>query len=139
MATKLAHPDKTPQTAWPDVAIPPGETLAEELTARGLSQTELAQQMGRPLQTVNMIVKGKKAITEETALQLERVLGVSATFWMNLQTNYNLTKARLAQQPALAVARHVPLGALGFVTTKKMGSRLLFAKKKTSKRGPKNK
>ena len=100
MATKLAHPDKTPQTAWPDVAIPPGETLAEELAARRLSQTKLARRMGRPLQTVNMIVNGKKAITEETAIQLEKVLGVSATFWMNLQTNYNLTKARLAQRHA---------------------------------------
>jgi addiction module HigA family antidote len=84
---------------YPDVAIPPGEYLAEELEARGLTQKALAAQMGRPANTISEIVKGKKAITAETALQLERVLPeISARFWLNLETDYQLTKAILSQR-----------------------------------------
>lgn len=84
---------------WPDLAIPPGETLAEELKARSITQLELARKMGRPVQVVNEIVRGKKTITGETALQLEAVLkGISADFWMRLEADYQLTRARLARR-----------------------------------------
>ena len=53
-----------------DLAIPPGETLADEIAARGMSQTELATRLGRPVQVVNEIIHGKKAITDNTALGL---------------------------------------------------------------------
>ena len=86
------------ERAWPDLAIPPGEVLAEELGARGLTQSQLARQMGRPLQVVNEIVRGKKRITGETALQLAEALGTSADFWMRLESDYELNKARLARQ-----------------------------------------
>lgn len=81
-----------------DMAIPPGEILAEELEARGLTQRELANQIGRPAQVINEIVRGKKAITPETALQLEQALGPSAEFWMGLQTTYELTLARARRE-----------------------------------------
>lgn len=87
----------TKKRAWPDVAIPPGETLAEEIEARGLSQKQLAKKMARPVQAINEIVLGKKQITAQTALQLEDVLGTPAEFWMNLEVGYQLTKARLAR------------------------------------------
>ncbi len=77
-----------------DLAIPPGEVLAEELQARDMTQRELATRMGRPAQAINEIVNGKKTITAETALQLEKVLGPSAEFWLGLQTTYDLTLAR---------------------------------------------
>ena len=83
---------------WSDVAIPPGETLGEELEARGLSQSELARRMERPIQAINEIVRGRKAITAETALQLEDVLGVSADFWLRLEADYQLSVARLARK-----------------------------------------
>lgn len=83
---------------WPDVAIPPGETLAEEIEARGLSQAELARRMRRPVQAVNEIVRGKKAITAATALDLEDALGVSALFWLRLEAAYQLNRARLARR-----------------------------------------
>jgi len=86
------------ERVWPDIAIPPGETLAEELEARGLSQSELARRMGRPVQTVNEIVRGRKAITAATALDLEDVLGVSAVFWLRLEAAYQLNRARLARR-----------------------------------------
>ena len=80
--------------AYPDVAIPPGEYLAEEIEARKLSQKELARLMGRPANTINEIINGKKAITAETALQLEAVMQeIPARFWLNLETDYELTKA----------------------------------------------
>lgn len=79
----------------PDVVSLPGETLAELLAARKLSQADLADRMGRPKKTVNEIIKGKAPITPETALQLERVLGVPASFWNNLESNY---RAHIARQ-----------------------------------------
>ena len=77
-----------------DLAIPPGELLAEELEVRGMTQSELAERMGRPRQTISAIVHGKKAITAETALQLEDVLGISAQLWIGLEGRYQLALAR---------------------------------------------
>jgi addiction module HigA family antidote len=77
-----------------DLAIHPGEFLAEEIAARGLSQKELARLLGRSPQVVNEIVRGKKAITPATAVGLERALpGLSARYWLNLQVDYELTLA----------------------------------------------
>ena len=72
----------------PDVVSLPGETLQEVLDDRQMTQADLAERMGRPKKTVNEIIRGKSAITPETALQLERVLGVPASFWNNLERNY---------------------------------------------------
>ena len=88
--------NKTRVSVESDLAIHPGVTLAEELEAREMTQKALAEAMDRPVQVVNEIINGKKAITAETALQLERVLDIPARFWMNLQTDYDLTVARLA-------------------------------------------
>ena len=80
--------------AYPDVAIHPGEYLAEEIDAREISQKELARRMGRPVNAINEIINGKKAITADTALQLEAVMTeILARFWLNLETDYLLTKA----------------------------------------------
>lgn len=87
--------------AYPDIAIPPGEYLAEEIGARGLSQKELAKRMGRPANAINEIINGKKAITAETALQLETVMPeIPARFWMNLEADYQLTKALIRRRAA---------------------------------------
>ena len=88
------------ERAWPDVAIPPGSGLAEELEARGLTQSRLAQLMHRPLQAVNEIVRGRKRITGATALELADALGTSAELWIRLEADYELNKARLARRPA---------------------------------------
>lgn len=79
-----------------DLAIHPGELLAEELEVRAMTQRELAESMGRPAQTINEIVKGKKAITADTAVQLEAALDIPAYLWLNMQSNYELTVARAA-------------------------------------------
>jgi len=80
---------------YSDLPIPPGELLAEELDVRGMSQKELADRTGRPEQTVSEIINGKKGITHDTALELEKVLGIPASFWVNLEGSFQLTKARL--------------------------------------------
>ena len=77
-----------------DLVYHPGKLLGEEIEARGMSQRALAQAMARPYQTINAIIRGKKSITVDTALQLERVLGTDARTWLNLQTTYNLAIAR---------------------------------------------
>ena len=76
------------------VAVSPGCVLREELQARGMTQRELARQMGRPYQAVNELIKGKKKLMPQTALELELVLGVSAQFWLNLESMYRLALAR---------------------------------------------
>ncbi|MCY4377002.1 MAG: HigA family addiction module antitoxin [Spirochaetaceae bacterium] len=83
---------------YSDLPIPPGETLADEIAARGMSQTDLTARIGRPVQVVNEIIHGKKAITEGTALDLEKVLGISAAFWVNLEQQYRMTSIRLREQ-----------------------------------------
>jgi HTH-type transcriptional regulator / antitoxin HigA len=89
----------TKSESYPDIAIPPGEFLMEEIEARGLSQKELARRMGRPLNAINEIVKGKKVITAETALQLEEVMPeIPARFWLNLETDFQLTKAIIVKK-----------------------------------------
>ncbi|HEX7474510.1 MAG TPA: HigA family addiction module antitoxin [Dehalococcoidales bacterium] len=89
----------TETDAYPDVAIPPSEYLAEEIEARGLSQKELARRMRRPLNTINEIVNGKKSITAETALQLEETMPeIPARFWLNLETAFQLTKALIKKR-----------------------------------------
>ena len=85
--------------AYPDVAIAPGEYLAEEIEARRMSQKELARRMGRPANAFNEIINGKKAITAETALQLEAVMPeIPALFWLNLEADYQLTKALIRRR-----------------------------------------
>ena len=80
--------------AGTDVAIPPGETLKAELVARGISQRKLAKSMGRPAGAINGIVTGRKAITPQTALELEEVLGVPAHVWVRLEADYRLALER---------------------------------------------
>ncbi|MDE8603936.1 HigA family addiction module antitoxin [Marinomonas sp. RSW2] len=77
-----------------DLAVPPGSYLGEVLEDMEISQVDLANRMGRPYQAINEIIKGDKAITPETALQLEKVLGVSAQFWTNMESIYRLALAK---------------------------------------------
>jgi len=82
---------------YSDLAIHPGEHLAEELEARSVTQRQLAGNMGRPPQLISAIINGRKSITAETVFDLERVLDIDAQFWLNLQSRYDLTLARQRQ------------------------------------------
>lgn len=74
--------------------FPPGEFLKDELEARNWSQTEFAEIIGRPVRLVNELIAGKKSVTPETAIQLGASLGTSAELWMNLESQYQLSKVR---------------------------------------------
>jgi len=89
---------KTTYRYEPDHAIAPGETLLETIEALDLTQKELAQRMGRPLKTINQIIKGTAQIMPETALQLEKVTGVPASFWNTAEANYREALARSEEQ-----------------------------------------
>jgi addiction module HigA family antidote len=86
---------------FPDYITPPGETLLETLEALGMTQVELAERTGRPTKTISEIINAKTAITTETALQFEKVLGVPARFWINLERNYQEWQAREEERNAL--------------------------------------
>jgi HTH-type transcriptional regulator / antitoxin HigA len=92
---------ETERRFYSDLPIPPGEYLAEVLKTKGMAQAELARRIGRPVQAVNEIVKGEKAITPETAIQFERALDVPADIWTGLESRYQLIKARLAEKEQL--------------------------------------
>ena len=74
--------------------IHPGEHLAEILEELGVSQYRLAKVIGVPPIRINEIVRGRRAITADTALRVGRALGMTAEFWLNLQRMHDLDVAR---------------------------------------------
>jgi HTH-type transcriptional regulator/antitoxin HigA len=78
----------------PDYVSPPGETLQEMLETLGMSQVDLAERTGRPKKTINEIIQGRASITPETALQLELVLRVPASFWLIREAKYRAWLAK---------------------------------------------
>jgi len=70
---------------------PPGDTLLETIESLAISQTELAKRMNCPLKLVCEIIKGEAPITPEIALQLESVLNVPATFWLERERRYRMS------------------------------------------------
>lgn len=76
----------------------PGEFIKEELEARGWTNIDLAEIMGRHPNQISLIVRGEQDITPETAKQLSAALGTSAQIWLNLQSTYNLSKLSTSNQ-----------------------------------------
>jgi HTH-type transcriptional regulator/antitoxin HigA len=72
----------------PDVVFPPGETLQETLEAMDMPSKKLAERTGLTAKYINEITRGRAIISEETALRLEKVLGIDASFWRNLEHQY---------------------------------------------------
>ena len=86
-------------------AIHPGEHLAEELRALGMSAAELARRICVPTNRVTQILNGTRSITGDTALRLGHFFGTSAQFRLNLQSLYEL---RRAEQKAGKSIRSLP-------------------------------
>ena len=82
---------------YPDgISLPPshpGDTLADELSARGLTANALALKLRVPANRISDIVRGRRALTAETALRLGRYFGTGAKFWVDLQAGYDLAVA----------------------------------------------
>jgi addiction module HigA family antidote len=89
-------------TGIPLCPVHPGRTLAAELAARGLTAGALALKLRVPPNRLTDIVRGRRAITAETALRLGYHFGTGAAFWMNLQSHYDLAAAERELGPRIA-------------------------------------
>ena len=86
-----------------DLAIPPGESLAEEIEARGMTQGWMAKELGMSRGQFERLIRGEEALTEKIAGALEKALdGISAQFWLNLENEYRYV---LAQNKAKGLVR----------------------------------
>ena len=74
--------------------IHPGEVLSDELKETGLSAKKLADVIQVPPNRLYQILAGKRNMTADTALRLGQYFNMSADFWMNLQSAYELDLAR---------------------------------------------
>jgi addiction module HigA family antidote len=74
--------------------IHPGEIIKDEIIARGITQRELAKQMGVSYTVFNEILNAKRPVTTEYALLLEAALGTDANIWLGLQADYNMQKMK---------------------------------------------
>ena len=82
--------------------IHPGVTLREDfMEPYQLSANGLSKALGIPQNRISDIVRGRRGITADTALRLERAFGVSASFWLNLQSHYELEVAERDNGPAI--------------------------------------
>lgn len=72
----------------------------------GISQYRLAKDINVPARRINEIIKGKRAITVDTALRLSLFFGTSSAFWLGLQTDYDLDIAKLTLEKKLKKEVH---------------------------------
>lgn len=75
-------------------AIHPGEHLKIDLEEAGVSQAQLAREILVPKNRISMLIRGERNITADTALRLARWMGTTPEYWLNLQTNYDLRRAK---------------------------------------------
>lgn len=90
----------------PAEAFPPGEYIKDELEARGWTQAELAEILGRPARLISELLSAKRSITPETAMGLSQAFGTTPDLWLNLESSYQLWKA---EQPGDVVSRRARL------------------------------
>ena len=92
----MAHKDgmfEAPVGGFALGPVHPGNTLASELAARGLTPHALALKLRVPANRISEIIAGKRGISAETAMRLGRYFGTGAPFWVNLQSHYDLAIA----------------------------------------------
>lgn len=88
-------------TRQPKNPFHPGEILLEEfLEPLGMSQAAFAEKIGWTKTRVNELIRGKRGVTAEAALDLAEILGTSPKLWMNLQATYDLDRAKKARDAA---------------------------------------
>ena len=85
--------------------IHPGEILADELTALGISAAELARQINVPANRISQILSGRRSVTADTALRLGKWFGTGPRIWLNLQQAYDLDVAKIAIGPELEIIK----------------------------------
>ena len=100
----------------PDYAVSPGQVLEEHLDAREMSHAEFARRCGRSAKLISDIISGKAPVEPRTALQFEKVLGMDASVWLGIESDYQLHQAREAEKQraleALEWADEFPINEL---------------------------
>ena len=91
------------------IAIPPGETIKEQLEDRGMTQKELAARMGLSEKHVSRLVNGKVRLTPHTAELLEKAIEVPARFWLGLEACYRADLMKVEAEKAGAAAKGMTL------------------------------
>ncbi|MBK8702290.1 MAG: helix-turn-helix domain-containing protein [Saprospiraceae bacterium] len=79
----------------------PAIRLGETIESLGMTQAELSARMGRPKEKINELINGKAPLTMDTAIMLERVLGIPVHFWIRRESTYRETLARIEEKEAL--------------------------------------
>ena len=83
------------------IAVPPGSTIKEQLEYRGMSQKEFAARMDMSEKHISKLINGEVQLTPETAVKLEFVLGVPASFWNNLEAIYREKLIKVAAENSM--------------------------------------
>jgi HTH-type transcriptional regulator / antitoxin HigA len=94
---------QTSRPFTPDWVSPPGDTIADFLEERDWTQAQLAERLGYTTKHISLLINGKAPINEETALKLERVLGSTASFWLNREAQYRAALARKEEENRLSL------------------------------------
>lgn len=94
MSNKEFSPDMVANNLTPAFPTHPGAVLKDEIESRGISQRQLAKDMGLAYSVVNEILNERRPLTEKTALLFEAALGVNAEPLLSLQLRYNVQNAR---------------------------------------------
>ena len=79
----------------PEKVTPPGETVADLLEERKMTSAELARSIGQPVNDVDAMIDGRRALTVQLALQLEQLFGVPSTYWLAHEAHYRASKSDL--------------------------------------------
>ncbi len=82
----------------PFVATHPGEMIRDELKERGMTQKQLSEEMGIKPSVLSETINGKRSVSKNVAIALEKTLGIPAEIWMNLQNQYDLDKTRISER-----------------------------------------
>lgn len=85
---------------YTDVTLHPGEILADELEARIIKKTVFAESLGMKASHFSELLHGKRNVSASTALKLEKLLGISAEYWMRVQVYYDLFMERNKENEA---------------------------------------
>ena len=95
----------------PFVATHPGEMIKDELKERGMTQKQLADETGIKTSVLSETINGKRSISLNVAVALEKALDIPADVWMNMQTQYDLDKANIAKREDMheTVAVTIPI------------------------------
>lgn len=117
-----------------EMLSPPGDTIQETIDEIRMSQADLARRMGRSKEKLNDLIKGREPLSRNTALLLERVLGIPVSFWINRENAYREELMRIEQEEFLETCvdwvKNFPLlqlKSLGFLPDTKKKSQLTDA------------